>query len=182
MEDFGNMAAGTVALPDVLAHRAEHDAGRPFLIDVTGDRATFAEARDRAERWAGVLRRLGVGEHDPVSTMLPGSVEATVVWIALTGLRAWEAPVHPSYHGVMLEHAVNTVRARTLVVHRSFLPRLVASADRLPDLRTVVAVPDAGGEALPFDVLDAAKLLATTEASPLATGIPEHELAAIIYT
>ena len=116
--------------------------------------------------------------------MNPNSVASTLLWLGIATLRAWEAPVHPSYRGYMLEHVVNTVTSRTLVAHFSFLDRVAESADRLGSLERVIVMGSEGRPlpAIPFETITAEELLAS--APPPADLVTPHprDLASIIYT
>ena len=158
------------------------DGDRLWLQDVGGGSATYAEALHAARRWAGALRSIGVDHQTVVSTMNPNSVATTLLWLGIVSLRAWEAPVHPSYQGYMLEHAVNSARAETLFVDVSFVDRVAASAANLQTLKRVVVMGGTSDASLPFEVVTADELLASaTPATDLERPEP-WDLASIIYT
>ena len=173
---------------DLLEERiAEGNGDKVWLQDVDGGSATYAEALDAARRWAGAMRTIGVDHRTTVSTMNPNSVTSTLLWLGFASLRAWEAPVHPSYQGYMLEHAINHVRAETLFVHASFVDRVAASADALTTLKRVVVMGGTvadipGTESLPFEVVAADELLAAAEPATDLVRPEPWDLASIIFT
>jgi crotonobetaine/carnitine-CoA ligase len=171
---------------ELLRQRAAENPEKLFLQDVDGSTATYGEALAAAERWAGVAQALAIGHETTVASFGPNSVASTLLWLGLAMVRAWEAPVHPSYRGYMLENAVNNVGAETLFVHRDYLETVAASATRLATLRRVVVMGDDGDDAtaasLPFEMLSGAELFAAaTPAVDLPSPSP-RDLAAIIYT
>ena len=171
---------------ELLRARAVENPERVFLQDVDGGRATYGDALAASEVWAGALADLGIGHRTVVATMSPNSVSATMLWLGLATVRAWEAPVHPAYKGYMLEHAVTAAGAETFFVHHTYLARVAASADRLPSVRRVVIlgddVPPGAGAGLPFDVVRGEDLLrAGAPAGDLPLPQP-WDLSAIIFT
>jgi crotonobetaine/carnitine-CoA ligase len=169
----------------LLEQRAAAEPDRPYLQDVDGEAVTYGEAHERALRWAGALRSLGIGPETPVSTMQPNSAGATCLWLGLAGIRAWETPVHPSYVGTMLEHAVNTVASETFLVHHSFLERVEASAERLSSVRNLVVLGAGGADLpkLPFERVTTAEEILDGARPPDHPDEPNPwDLAAIMYT
>jgi crotonobetaine/carnitine-CoA ligase len=169
---------------ELIDQRAAINPDRVFLEDVEGGSATYGEARELSLQWAAALHSLGIGPQTTVSTMANSSVESTLVWLGCARLRAWEAPVHPSYRGFMLEHTVNSVGAETLIVEASFLDRVAESAPNFTTLKHVVVRESNGAPlpALPFEVSTAEELLALDAPLPPLETPQSWDLAAIIYT
>jgi crotonobetaine/carnitine-CoA ligase len=168
----------------ILADRVASVPDRAWLQDLGGPLVTYAEAVERGARWAAALQKLGVGEGAPVSTMMPNSVENTVLWLGLSALRALDTPVHAAYHGRMFEHAVNAVAAETAVMHATFLERLEQSVDALGSLRRVVVVGDAETPSRigNVDVVHAGDVLADVAPATIVDEPEPWDVAAIIYT
>ena len=82
-------------LPAQLREWAVLDPHRPFLIEATGRTADFGETWMRVRRWVSWLRAEGIEPGDHVATVLPPSIDAVTVWIALGCVGAVEVPVNP---------------------------------------------------------------------------------------
>jgi cyclohexanecarboxylate-CoA ligase len=77
----------------LLERRAAATPDRAFLLDPSGRRVTFAEAREWAERVAAGFHALGIGAHAPVSWQLPTRIETVVASLALARLGAVQNPI-----------------------------------------------------------------------------------------
>lgn len=125
-------------LDRVLRERAATVPDRPF-IEVVGDRAeTFGETFAAASRLAARLEELGVEKGDAVVIMATNVFEAVHGWIAANMLGAIDVGINTAYRGQLLEHALNVVQARIILVDEQFLPVLRESEGRLPHLEKAV--------------------------------------------
>lgn len=157
--------------PDELAQR-----------DRTGS-WTFAESHDRSLRLGAGLRALGAGRGDPVALLLDNSLDAVHTWsgIGLSGLI--EVPVNTAYVGAFLTHVLNDSGAAVAVVEGRYVERILAVADELTSLRTLVVRGDAAAadEARHrFRVVPFGEVESTTPGSPVPVG--PGELHAYMYT
>ncbi|WP_181063307.1 AMP-binding protein [Nocardia nova] len=94
-------------LPVQLRSRAASQPDRPFLHEVTGDHADYGTTWQGVRAWAEYLRGLGVLPGDRVATVLPPSIDAAMIWIALGCLGAVEVPVNPELKGAFLDHVLD---------------------------------------------------------------------------
>lgn len=182
------MSPADCSIHAILRGRCETSPDRLWLQDLTGDQATYAQARQRGARWAAALRTLDVRPGDRVSSMLTNSVEGVTCWLGITALRAFEAPVHPEHRGPLLRHAIDTVESAVLVIDYQFLPRLAEAGRELRHLKHVVVVGLAASAqeqwqrpAGPFELWSAEGLLASAAGVTADPAWP-WDLAAIIYT
>jgi crotonobetaine/carnitine-CoA ligase len=171
-----------LVLPHLIAERARTSGEKTFLQHVDGRARTFAGVHAEALRWAGGLRRLGIGVGDRVVAMLPPSFEAVTTWLGIGWLRAVEVPLHTAYRGRMLEYTVNHVRPSVAIVHADYLDRFAEIEDELPGYLQVVVVgetPEGVG------LRRGTRLAADVLAGPAAEGLEgpaHHDLASILYT
>jgi acyl-CoA synthetase (AMP-forming)/AMP-acid ligase II len=68
-------------MPDVIGHHARIDGDRVAVV-CQDQRLTWREADERTNRFANMLRGLGLGKGDKVALFMPASIEA---WIAFWG-------------------------------------------------------------------------------------------------
>jgi 3-oxocholest-4-en-26-oate---CoA ligase len=118
------------------------------LAVVSGEhRLTFAELEARANRLADALRKLGIGAGDHVGLYLYNGHPFLEAMLAAFKLRAVPININYRYVEEELAYLCSNADLAAIVVERELLPRVVAVRDRVPTLRTVVAVEDDGARA-----------------------------------
>jgi crotonobetaine/carnitine-CoA ligase len=188
-------------VPDRLRYWAREDPDRPFLR-CGPDWLSYAEVDARTDALAGGFAGLGVAKGDRVAVVLPNRLEYLLTFFALTKLGAIQVPVNPYLKGEFLRHQLADAGAGTLVGDAPALAQLVQLRDRLPALRTAVAVgeipngevPDAGPapggpvpagpvpfDTVPFDTVPFAELAASDHPAP-EVSIEPSDLLAVMYT
>jgi crotonobetaine/carnitine-CoA ligase len=98
-------------LPRVLARRAIEHPERAFLAEVTGRELSYGQTWLKVEQWCTWLTGLGILRGDRVLTLLPSSIDATLAWLALGCIGAWEVPVNPDLRGSFLTHVLTDSQA-----------------------------------------------------------------------
>ncbi len=170
-------------LPHLLARRAAEAPDAPCIRDVGGPGLSAGEVHEGLLRWAGALRRLGVGAGDTVLTLQPHVLDGYLGWLGAGWLRAIEVPVNTAYRGHMLRYLLENSGARVAVVARPFLGRL---AEVWPDLERppVVVVPDAEGPfpELPAEAVDRSAFFDGCGRADDLPGPEYRDVAAMIYT
>lgn len=157
----GQLPAPEELFPAVVARRAADTPDRPFLEEVTGRTASYAEFEELTGKWAGALASIGVGPGDLVVTLLGQCIEFHGAWLGAVGVGAVFSPLNTEYRGTILVHALKTTGARVVLAAPDLIERLAEIATDVPGLETVVAV---GGDCppetvAPFRVVSAASLL-----------------------
>src|ERR687896_448888 len=121
------------------ARRARISPDRTALPDPRRSLA-YAELADRTARYAGALRRLGVGRGDRVAYLGVNAVEVFETFFASWQLGAIAVPLNYRLSGTEIRYMLEDSGAAVLV-HSADTDALVASAAPLPaSLRHVVAV------------------------------------------
>jgi fatty-acyl-CoA synthase len=119
--------------------RARISPDRTALLDPRRS-LTYAELADRSARYAGALRRLGVGPGDRVAYLGVNAVEVFETFFATWLLGAIAVPLNFRLSGAEIRYMLDDSGASVLV-HSGDTNALVAAATPLPDiLRHVVAV------------------------------------------
>jgi cyclohexanecarboxylate-CoA ligase len=142
-----------------LDARQEHDAGRVFLIEGLRDggrQFSFGDLKQRADRMAVALTRLGVRAGDVVAWQLPNWFEGAALAAALDRLGAISAPIITIYREREVGFVCRQTKAKVLVVpgvvrgvdHRALATAVRAQAPALEHVLTVRAEPAAGQRAL----------------------------------
>jgi crotonobetaine/carnitine-CoA ligase len=146
---------------------------------------TYAEIDKITRNIAAGLKRIGVSRGDAVVIMAGNSVETVCSWLALGLLGALEVCINTAYRGQTLEHALNTARARFLVISAEFVERIEESAAKLQFLKTIVVIGGSGPKpALAhFDQVPFAKVCAEAKADELELpDVQPSEIGSVIYT
>ncbi len=108
-------------LVEVVRRQAER-LGDAELMDVEGDRLTFAELDRRSSVVATALAGLGVDPGDRVLALATNSVEFVVAMIATHKRRAVFTPINTELKGSFLEHQVRNSDPVVVLVDADLLP------------------------------------------------------------
>jgi crotonobetaine/carnitine-CoA ligase len=154
------------------------------MQDRFGGALSYLEAHEQSLRWASAFRALAVVPGQTAATMVPNSCKSFLAWQGLAWCRAIEVPIHDQFRGDLLAHVLNDSGARLLVVDSQYVDRIAAVADKLDQLRTVVALGNAtpASQEPPFDVVSEVDFVnGSTTLGRLADPEP-HDIAAVLYT
>jgi crotonobetaine/carnitine-CoA ligase len=136
-------------LPRVLQARARSDGDRPFLIDTHNRQVTYGQFWARVSRARRQLAETGVEPGTVVATLLPASIDAVVLWVAVSAMRAIEAPLNTALHGELLRRALEGIAADVLVVDASLASQVQAVLAEVTALRAVLVIGHDPGPAIP---------------------------------
>jgi crotonobetaine/carnitine-CoA ligase len=146
--------------------RAEPD--RPFLTEPSSGRtATYGELWRLTRQWATVLSEAGVHPGCRVATLVPSSIDAHAVWLAISLLDAFEVPVNPELRGDFLRHQLSDAKITHAVTRPELAP--VIDGSGVEGIEVLVAARDGSS------VADA------TPWSPATLPGPD-DVACVIYT
>ncbi|HEY3722634.1 MAG TPA: acyl-CoA synthetase [Acidimicrobiia bacterium] len=142
---------------------------REALVD--GDlHLTYAQADDRIDRLAHFLAGAGIGPGDHVALYLQNGVEYLEGMLAAFKIRAVPINVNYRYVEEELRYLFDDADAKAVLFHREFAPKLLAIRDRVPGLRTFVAVDD--GTETDVAALGAARYQDVIEQTPGGRDFP----------
>ena len=172
------MAGPNPGLGTWPARRARISPDRRALLDP--HRAlTYAELAERTTRYAGALRRLGVGKGDRVAYLGVNAVEVFETFFATWLLGAIAVPLNYRLSGPEIRYMLDDAGASVLV-HSADTDALVAAAGPLPDtMRHVLAVHP---ESCPTAGLDYAAEIAAGPALGAEPPVALDDPALILYT
>jgi crotonobetaine/carnitine-CoA ligase len=183
--------------PHALALRAAERPDEIGIVVVGGRAWTYRELDEGAHQWATALRRSGIAPGDHVATFMPNCVETYLLWFGIAWAGAVEVPFNTAYLGTMLSYAIDAADVSSIVIHRSFVPRLNEVLAGRPMLRRVVVVDTPttgpGGAAsaatrvdvVPVEgvtVIDETEFFAGVESDFSFAGPEYRDVASIIYT
>ncbi|RYB06049.1 AMP-binding protein [Lichenibacterium ramalinae] len=132
------------------------EPGRVAVLDLHGARpatATYGELRDRSDRLALALRRLGVAAGDRVAVFLPQGAAAIVAQVALYKLGAIVLPLAAVFGPEALAYRFADAGVSLAVTDARGAARIAAIAPAPTTLRDVVSVDGRDGAVLGLDDL-----------------------------
>jgi non-ribosomal peptide synthetase component E (peptide arylation enzyme) len=103
----------------ILAARADAHPGREAFADGAG-RITYGELRERVERCAALLRRIGIGRGDVVTIQLPNRIAFPIAFFALELIGAVANKVNPDFRIRELEYILRFSDSRAFICAREF--------------------------------------------------------------
>jgi crotonobetaine/carnitine-CoA ligase len=145
-------------------------------LDFSGDKRTFGQARAEAISLAHGLRACGVERGDRVCSILDTSIDAVILWLALSRLGAVSVPINTAFRGEFLRHQVADCGARLIIADDAYLPQVQAVAGQIPALATICVRGDAPAGTLAF------ASLYSGNSEDIDVDVAPEDLAVLLYT
>ena len=140
-----------VAVADAWARREpDRTALYEYHADGAAERLSFGELARRSNAVANGLRALGVRRGDRVALLLPQCFETAIAHVAIYKLGAIAVPLALLFGVEALEYRLQTAGVAAVVTTQAGHDRLKPILARLPELKTIVSIDDAGGGAVAF--------------------------------
>lgn len=176
---------GRWLLPAALKELATRSPEAEWLADSEGGRLSFGEAHAHSLRAAGFFESLGVRRGDRVGMFMFNGCPFAVAWMGLGNLGAITVFLNTELRASFLRHQLVDSALGCIVVDAELLGALVAIADEVPALRTVIVVGGKGA-AEAVQVPDRWELLAWPDWSLQpdwdGPGASSQDIACIMYT
>ncbi|ALJ37741.1 AMP-dependent synthetase [Azospirillum brasilense] len=166
---------------DVCDTWAERDPDRTALIHKRRDGAvetySFADIRRLSNRLANALAAHGVARGDRVGILLPQAPETAVSHVAVYKMGGVAVPLFSLFGVEALEYRLGNCGARAVVTDALGAAKIAQIRDRLPELKLVLRIDEAGEGELDWHALVDA---ASEDFTPVDTAADDP--AVIIYT
>ncbi|MBB3265696.1 acetyl-CoA synthetase [Azospirillum sp. OGB3] len=166
---------------DVCDKWAERDPDRTALIHKRRDGAvethSFADIRRLSNRLANALAAHGVARGDRVGILLPQAPETAVSHVAVYKMGGVAVPLFSLFGVEALEYRLGNCGARAVVTDAVGAAKIAQIRDRLPELKLVLRIDEAGEGELDWHALVKA---ASEDFTPVDTAADDP--AVIIYT
>ncbi|AWJ86633.1 AMP-dependent synthetase (plasmid) [Azospirillum sp. TSH58] len=166
---------------DVCDKWAERDPDRTALIHKRRDGAvetySFADIRRLSNRLANALAAHGVARGDRVGILLPQAPETAVSHVATYKMGGVAVPLFSLFGVEALEYRLGNCGARAVVTDAVGAAKIAQIRDRLPELKLVLRIDEAGEGELDWHALVEA---ASEDFTPVDTAADDP--AVIIYT
>jgi crotonobetaine/carnitine-CoA ligase len=168
----------------LVADWAVAEPDRDFLRDTDGDAVTYGEADLRILRAVTELRDLGVAAGDVVAVLLPSSVDAVLLWAAVSSMGAIEAPLNTAYRGEMLRRLLADAGARIVVTDASYAVDVleVAPAAGVEHVVVVGDPPDVQAPGCELSVMVGIGLRAPAADRSTLPDLSAQDIACLMYT
>ena len=111
-------------MPCLIDRYAAQHPDKEFIRFEDGQRWTWAQAREIGLRTAAALQARGVTPGDTVLAWLPNNASIVRIWLGANYAGAIFVPINQSYRGRLLEHVLNTSRAKVMICHPQLAERL----------------------------------------------------------
>ena len=111
-------------MPCLIDRYAAQHPDKEFIRFEDGQRWTWAQAREIGLRTAAALQARGVAPGDTVLAWLPNNASIVRIWLGANYAGAIFVPINQSYRGRLLEHVLNTSRAKVMICHPQLAERL----------------------------------------------------------
>jgi fatty-acyl-CoA synthase len=159
------------------------DSGVITIVGPDGDsvRASFSQVAERAERLAGALERLGVGDGDRVGTFLWNNQTHQEAYLAIPSMGAVLHTLNLRLFPEQLSFVVNHAEDKVIIVDGSLVPLLARVRDQLTTVKHFVVAGDGDGSPL-GDTLSYEELVAAEEPGYAWPSLDERLAAAMCYT
>jgi carnitine-CoA ligase len=155
-ETYSDIELQDWTLVKTLDWRAGLTPDAPFLVFQDGDPISFSAIRESARDYASNLRQAGVCAGDRVILLVGNRPEHVTLWFAINLLGAIDVPVNPALSGKLLEHTLNLVEAKTVIIDAQLLPGLhevQSSLSHVCKILTIDAGPDHSVSGFDMDVV-----------------------------
>jgi acyl-CoA synthetase (AMP-forming)/AMP-acid ligase II len=113
---WARVGATNASLADLVDARADESPDDLLFVDDRGRRMSCAEFQVASDRTAKRLAGLGVGPDSLVSWILPTSIEALVIMVALSRLGAVQNPIIPMYREREIGHILDEASIDAMIV------------------------------------------------------------------
>jgi fatty-acyl-CoA synthase len=161
-------------LGDVVRRQARWRPERTAYV-VGPRRVTYAQLNTLANRFAHLLRGLGVERGDRVATLAGNRLEYPAIYFAAAKLGAVHVPLNTRWQSGEVRYGLAHSEARVLLVARDFEDMARALRAELPALRHLVPLDGDGPES-------AATLLARASDAEPAGAVDERDPHVMLYT
>mgnify|MGYP003945793389 FL=1 len=141
MTGMGNPGGWSLGHQDtVVAALDRAVAAHPdrVLLDFGGELHTYAQVDRRSTRLAHAFAALGVQAGQTVVTMLDNNVDAVLCWFAINKLCAVSVPINTALKGEFLRHQIADAGAGLVICEASYVDRIAAVSDGIPEVRQVL--------------------------------------------
>jgi carnitine-CoA ligase len=169
----------------LVADKAEQHGDRTF-IRFEGRTLSYRDLHVISNRLANSLAQRGVRKGTHVALMIDNKPEIVLLYIALGKLGAVSVPLNTAAKGELLAYYLEQSDTEVLIADSPLIERLGAIGGRVPKLRNVISITEAGQQqagvgSIPWPLSDYTELLAAADTTP-EVEVRFSDLHALLYT
>jgi len=180
---FSSVPESQKTMCAIVAEKAESSPTQRFAVDVEGRSLNWATLNDARLAWADRFVELGIRKDDVVCTILDSGLQSLSLWLGLASIGGIDASINSEFRGRMLAHALKTCQPSLIVCDAAYLPHLLAIADELESLPTVLSLGDHPDGSADARVRTLATLPPASGQSSDFLRCPQwHDIAAVTFT
>ena len=175
--------------PHVLRTRARTHGDRVYLdVPWAGERYTYAETLDLAERVGSGMLAAGAVPGDRVLIMIPNSSAYILGWLGSSMAGLAEVPINTAYRGSFLAHQVATTAPTLAIIDPDFVDRIIDIPDAVASITQFYLVGEESDVSAGIAELEAAGYAASPWSDLLAADRAElppveaRDLGSIFFT
>jgi len=170
----------------IVADKAREQGDRPF-IHFEGRTVSYRELDVLSNKLANGLAALGVSKGTHVALMIENKPEIVLLYVALGKLGAVSVPLNTAAKGELLAYYLEQSDSVVLVADATLVHRLGAIGGRVPKLRNVFSIAEAGQQqpavgSIGWPIADYAELLARSPQSAPDVDVRFNDLHSLLYT
>src|SRR5579863_7704795 len=179
------------SLPAMFFAQSERRGRKPFVWVKRGERyqpISWGAAAADVRRLAGGLKSFGIGRGDRVALIAENRPEWIVADLAIMSAGAITVPAYVTNTVDDHRHVFADSGAKAAIVSKANLgARVLAAANQVQSMQTVIAIEPAAGQASAVDLLSWDEVLSRGDGSPDETdaavgAIEPDDIACLIYT
>ena len=169
----------------IVADKAREHGNRPFII-FEGRTVTYGDLDTIGNKLANGLAARGVRKGTHVALMIDNKPEIVLLFIALGKLGAVSVPLNTAAKGELLAYYLEQSDSEVLVADAALVPQLGAIGGRVPKLRNVFSIMEAGQQqpapgSIDWPLADYAELLDGSDTAP-DVDVRFNDLHSLLYT
>jgi crotonobetaine/carnitine-CoA ligase len=169
----------------IVADKAREHGVRPFL-SFEGRTLTYRDLNVISNKLANGLAARGVSKGTHVALMIENKPEIVLLFVALGKLGAVSVPLNTASKGELLAYYLEQSDSEVLVADAALVPSLAAIGGRVPKLRNVFSIAEAGQEqpaagSIGWPLSNYAELLDGSESAP-DVDVRFNDLHSLLYT
>ena len=176
------MANATIHIGEMLARNARmypHDVALVERIPAEKKRweITWKQFDERANRFANVLKKKGIGKGDKVVHLMMNSIDWLIAYFGIIRSGAWVAPLNFRFTAADIKYCIDVAEPRLVLFGEEFTKRILEIRDSVEVDHFVFA-----GKEKPDFAEDYQILLANASDAPLETTLQYNDGCALYFT
>jgi long-chain acyl-CoA synthetase len=166
----------------IVENAAREYGGETAQIAPDGQRTTYAELRERVQRFGAALAALGVQPGDKVAMILPNIPEFTVVYFGILHTGATVVPLNVMSVATEIGYYLENSEAVALVTWDGYWAAAQGGFDTIDTCRHLIVVTEGAQSATPEGALEYGRMMREARSDGDSVATMPDDTAVILYT